>query len=238
MSRHGCYQCAVTRYSCTDVPAGQQIVRQCLRSERTGNLGGDMSDMGTWDMECVTVLLVAPSFPTSPLLTQLAGDDPPLPPSSILTPKPLYQNPKPQSSTPLPDNQLEMTTKRTIMENEQMSIELSYQSRQTEKLLAKNNVLVQENRWVHLCSCVLRCLWVCAGVRGGRLRTRCCAGEEVGARAHVCVSCSLCCTFHLSLRIRPAYSQYSDPRRQLRLPPSKPGHLPNPTHPVLTITPR
>lgn len=41
-----------------------------------------------------------------------------------------------------------MTTKRTIMENEQMSIELSYQSRQTEKLLAKNNVLVQENRWV------------------------------------------------------------------------------------------
>ena len=39
----------------------------------------------------------------------------------------------------LTDNQLEMTTKRTIMENEQMSIELSYQSRQTEKLLNKNN---------------------------------------------------------------------------------------------------
>jgi hypothetical protein len=39
----------------------------------------------------------------------------------------------------LTDNQLEMTTKRTIMENEQMSVELSYQSRQTEKLLNKNS---------------------------------------------------------------------------------------------------
>lgn len=38
----------------------------------------------------------------------------------------------------LTDNQLEMTTKRTIMENEQMSSELAYQSRQTEKLLSKN----------------------------------------------------------------------------------------------------
>lgn len=45
----------------------------------------------------------------------------------------------------LTDNQLEMTTKRTIMENEQMSIELSYQSRQTEKLLNKNAGLVEEN---------------------------------------------------------------------------------------------
>ncbi|KAG2430972.1 hypothetical protein HYH02_013505 [Chlamydomonas schloesseri] len=45
----------------------------------------------------------------------------------------------------LTDNQLEMTTKRTIMENEQMSIELSYQSRQTEKLLNKNNKLTEEN---------------------------------------------------------------------------------------------
>ncbi|KAG2424476.1 hypothetical protein HXX76_014528 [Chlamydomonas incerta] len=45
----------------------------------------------------------------------------------------------------LTDNQLEMTTKRTIMENEQMSIELSYQSRQTEKLLNKNNKLMEEN---------------------------------------------------------------------------------------------
>ena len=47
----------------------------------------------------------------------------------------------------LTDNQLEMTTKRTIMENEQMSIELSYQSRQTEKLLTRNNILIEENRW-------------------------------------------------------------------------------------------
>ncbi|KAG2488088.1 hypothetical protein HYH03_013391 [Edaphochlamys debaryana] len=45
----------------------------------------------------------------------------------------------------LTDNQLEMTTKRTIMENEQMSIELSYQSRQTEKLLNKNSKLMEEN---------------------------------------------------------------------------------------------
>lgn len=45
----------------------------------------------------------------------------------------------------LTDNQLEMTTKRTIMENEQMSIELAYQSRQTEKLLGKNGKLLEEN---------------------------------------------------------------------------------------------
>ncbi|MEW5319047.1 MAG: hypothetical protein WDW38_010223 [Sanguina aurantia] len=45
----------------------------------------------------------------------------------------------------LTDNQLETTTKRTIVENEQMSIELSYQSRQTEKLLGKNSMLVEEN---------------------------------------------------------------------------------------------
>ena len=45
----------------------------------------------------------------------------------------------------LTDNQLEMTTKRTIMENEQMSSELAYQSRQTEKLLQKNQTLVDEN---------------------------------------------------------------------------------------------
>jgi len=44
------------------------------------------------------------------------------------------------TSTLSADNQLEMTTKRTIMENEQMSVELSYQSRQTEKLLSKNTV--------------------------------------------------------------------------------------------------
>ena len=44
------------------------------------------------------------------------------------------------------DNQLEMTTKRTIMENEQMSTELSYQSRQTEKLLSKNKVSTGQSR--------------------------------------------------------------------------------------------
>lgn len=45
----------------------------------------------------------------------------------------------------LTDNQLEITTKRTIMENEQMSSELAYQSRQTEKLLEKNQQLLSES---------------------------------------------------------------------------------------------
>eukprot|EP00803_Ostreobium_quekettii_P004601 evm.model.scf_1052.4 EVM.evm.TU.scf_1052.4 scf_1052:32928-39739(+) len=45
----------------------------------------------------------------------------------------------------LTDNQLEMTTKRTIMENEQMCSELAYQSRQTEKLLGRNQGLLDEN---------------------------------------------------------------------------------------------
>ena len=45
----------------------------------------------------------------------------------------------------LTDNQLETTTKRTIMENEQMSSELSYQSHQTEVLLQKNLKLMEEN---------------------------------------------------------------------------------------------
>lgn len=44
----------------------------------------------------------------------------------------------------LTDNQLEVTTKRTIMENEQMSSELAYQSRQTERLLEKNRELLGE----------------------------------------------------------------------------------------------
>jgi hypothetical protein len=39
------------------------------------------------------------------------------------------------------DNQLEMTTKRTIMENEQMSAEVAYQSRQTSALVGQNQVL-------------------------------------------------------------------------------------------------
>jgi hypothetical protein len=38
-----------------------------------------------------------------------------------------------------------MTTKRTIMENEQMSIELHYQSKQTEKLLGRNTVSKRRN---------------------------------------------------------------------------------------------
>jgi hypothetical protein len=41
----------------------------------------------------------------------------------------------------LTDNQLEMTTKRTIMENEQMSAEVAYQSRQTSALVGQNCVL-------------------------------------------------------------------------------------------------
>lgn len=45
----------------------------------------------------------------------------------------------------LTDNQLEITTKRTIMENEQMSSELAYQSRQTEKLLQKHQKIMNEN---------------------------------------------------------------------------------------------
>eukprot|EP00803_Ostreobium_quekettii_P003293 evm.model.scf_465EXC.1 EVM.evm.TU.scf_465EXC.1 scf_465EXC:6130-9534(-) len=45
----------------------------------------------------------------------------------------------------LTDNQLENTTKRTIMENEQMSSELAYQSRQTERLVGKNQELMEEN---------------------------------------------------------------------------------------------
>ena len=45
----------------------------------------------------------------------------------------------------LTDNQLETTTKRTIMENEQMASELAYQSRQTENLLAKNKKLLEDN---------------------------------------------------------------------------------------------
>lgn len=68
------------------------------------------------------------------------------------------------------DNQLEMTTKRTIMENEQMSIELSYQSRQTEKLMAKNTVRLRHACAVHSagarlarpCPCVLCALLTCA----------------------------------------------------------------------------
>eukprot|EP01083_Nonionella_stella_P113017 332996_1 len=43
------------------------------------------------------------------------------------------------------EDQLHTTTKRTIMENEQMTIELQYQSKETEKLLSENQKLKDEN---------------------------------------------------------------------------------------------
>ena len=43
-------------------------------------------------------------------------------------------------------NRLEVTTKRTIMENEQMNSELAFQSREAEKLLHKNEQLTLENK--------------------------------------------------------------------------------------------
>jgi len=43
------------------------------------------------------------------------------------------------------DNQLDTTTKRTIAENEQMSSELAWQSKETEKLIRKNDKLMSEN---------------------------------------------------------------------------------------------
>jgi hypothetical protein len=43
------------------------------------------------------------------------------------------------------DNQLDTTTKRTIAENEQMSSELAWQSKETEKLIRKNDKLVADN---------------------------------------------------------------------------------------------
>jgi len=46
----------------------------------------------------------------------------------------------------LTDEQLEATTKKTITENEQMASELTFQNRDTEKLLHKNSLLVEENR--------------------------------------------------------------------------------------------
>ena len=45
----------------------------------------------------------------------------------------------------LTDNQLESTTKRTILENEQMATELGYQSRQTEKMLHRHDRVLEEN---------------------------------------------------------------------------------------------
>ena len=43
------------------------------------------------------------------------------------------------------EDQLHTTTKRTIMENEQMTIELQYQSKETERLISKNQALKREN---------------------------------------------------------------------------------------------
>ena len=45
----------------------------------------------------------------------------------------------------LTDDHLKATTKRTIMENQQYYSELAYQSRQTEKLLQKNETLLSDN---------------------------------------------------------------------------------------------
>mmetsp|Transcript_54245 Transcript_54245/g.100265 ORF Transcript_54245/g.100265 Transcript_54245/m.100265 type:complete len:536 (+) Transcript_54245:65-1672(+) len=42
-------------------------------------------------------------------------------------------------------DQLDSTTKRTIMENEQMATELHFQSKETERLLDKNRVLLEDN---------------------------------------------------------------------------------------------
>jgi len=42
-------------------------------------------------------------------------------------------------------DQLELTTRRTIMENEQMATELHFQSRETERLIDRNQQLMEEN---------------------------------------------------------------------------------------------
>ena len=44
------------------------------------------------------------------------------------------------------DNQLDTTTKRTVAENEQMSSELAWQSKETEKLIDKNDKLTAANQ--------------------------------------------------------------------------------------------
>eukprot|EP00277_Geminigera_cryophila_P014737 CAMPEP_0179451662 /NCGR_PEP_ID=MMETSP0799-20121207/35743_1 /TAXON_ID=46947 /ORGANISM="Geminigera cryophila, Strain CCMP2564" /LENGTH=420 /DNA_ID=CAMNT_0021247199 /DNA_START=88 /DNA_END=1347 /DNA_ORIENTATION=+ len=46
----------------------------------------------------------------------------------------------------LTDNHLEATTKKTMQENEQMGSELAFQNRETERLLAKNSKLSEDNR--------------------------------------------------------------------------------------------
>jgi len=44
------------------------------------------------------------------------------------------------------EDQLHTTTKRTIMENEQMTIELQFQSKETERVLKLNNKYLKENK--------------------------------------------------------------------------------------------
>lgn len=44
------------------------------------------------------------------------------------------------------DNQLDTTTKRTIAENDQLSSELAWQSKETEKLIRRNDALLKENK--------------------------------------------------------------------------------------------
>ena len=49
----------------------------------------------------------------------------------------------------LTDNQLELTTKRAIMENEQMSAELAYQCRQTNAVVQQNQARAHVDQ--HMC---------------------------------------------------------------------------------------
>ena len=51
-----------------------------------------------------------------------------------------------QNLLSMTEDQLHSTTKRTIMENEQMTTELQYQSRETERLLRMNTKLRAENK--------------------------------------------------------------------------------------------
>ena len=51
-----------------------------------------------------------------------------------------------QNLLSMTEDQLHTTTKRTIMENEQMTTELQYQSRETEQLLKMNTKLRFENK--------------------------------------------------------------------------------------------
>lgn len=57
------------------------------------------------------------------------------------------------------EDQLHMTTKRTILENEQMSSELQYQSKQTEQLLQRNTDLTERNNTMKQEIAVRRLAW-------------------------------------------------------------------------------